>query len=135
LKYFFLSSSHFGFFENPVFLPSISILMSSGIDNSGTGEASGKKSRHKRNKSGQILIHGSPVEKESTSVSRGNRQETTTTSQSSSRILPIHAEQTSIENLTSTHSKVRDTILSPGQSSVNLITYIIILKAQQRSNY
>jgi hypothetical protein len=35
--------------------------------------------------------------------------------------LAIHAEQTSIANLTSTHSKVRDTILSPGQSSANLM--------------
>jgi hypothetical protein len=67
--------------------------MSSGIDNSGTGEASGKKSRHKRNKSGQILIHSSPVEHESASVPHENRQETTT-SQSCSRILPIHAERT-----------------------------------------
>jgi hypothetical protein len=81
----------------------------------------GKKSRHKRNKSGQILTDGSPVEHESASVPHENRQETTT-SQSSSRILPIHAEQTSIANFTSTHSKVRDTILSsPGQSSANLM--------------
>jgi hypothetical protein len=50
--------------------------MSSRIDNSGTGEASGKKSWLKRNKSGQILIHGSPDEQESTSVPHGNRQET-----------------------------------------------------------
>jgi hypothetical protein len=114
-----LSSSYFVLFENPT-LPSISVLMSSGIDNSGTGEGSGKKSRHKINKSAQILIHGSPVEQQSASVPHENRQETTTT-QSSNRILPIHAEQMSIANLTSTHSKVRDTILSPGRSSANLM--------------
>jgi hypothetical protein len=38
-----------------------------------------------------------------------------------SRILPIHAEQTTIANLTSTHSKVGDAILSPGQSSADLM--------------
>jgi hypothetical protein len=79
--------------------------MSSGIDNFGTGRASGKKSKPKKNKFGQISIHGSPVEQQSLSVPHGNRQETTT-SQSSSRILPIHAEQTSIAMLTSTHSKL-----------------------------
>jgi hypothetical protein len=97
-------------------LSSISILMSSGIDNSGTGEASSKKSKPKKNKSCQISIHGPPVEQQSVSVPHENRQETIT-SQSSNRILPIRAEQTSIANLTSTHSKVGDTILSPGQSS------------------
>jgi hypothetical protein len=116
-----LGSSYFVFFiENPA-LPSNSVLMSSGIDNSGTGdEASGKKFKPKKNKSGQISIHGPPVEQQSVSVPHENRQETTT-SQSSNRILPIHAEQTSIANLTSTHSNVSDTILSPGQSSANLM--------------
>jgi hypothetical protein len=93
--------------------------MSSGIDNSGTGGASGKKSKPKKNKIGQISSHGSPVEQQSVSTPHVNRQETTT-SQSSSRILPIRAEQTSIANLTSTYSKVGDTILSPGQSSILL---------------
>jgi hypothetical protein len=55
------------------------------------------------------------------SVPYENRQETIT-SQSSNRILPICAEQISIANLTSsTHSKVGDTILSPGQSSADLM--------------
>jgi hypothetical protein len=55
------------------------------------------------------------------SVPHGNRQETTT-SQSSSSILPIHAEQqTSIANVTSIHSEASDTILSPGQSSADLM--------------
>jgi hypothetical protein len=103
-----LSSFFFVFFQNPA-LPSNSILMSSRIENSGTGGASGKKSKF-----AQISIHGTPVEQQSVSVPHGNRQETTT-SQSSSRILQIHAEQTSIAILTSTpHSKVGDTILSPG---------------------
>jgi hypothetical protein len=74
--------------------------MSSGIDNSGTGGASGKKFRPKKNK-------------------YGNRQETTI-SQSSSRILPIHAEQTSIAILTSTQSKVVEV-----SSTIILITSAI----------
>jgi hypothetical protein len=94
--------------------------MSSGIDDSGTGEASGKKFKPEKNKSGQISSHGPPVEQRSVSVPHENRQETVT-SQSSNRILPIHAEQTSIANLTSTHSNVSDTILSLGQSSANLM--------------
>ena len=81
--------------------------MSSGIDNSGTGEASGKKSKLKKSKFSQILTHGSPGEQESTSVLHVNQQKTTT-SQSSSRISLIRAEHTSIEKSTSTHSKVGD---------------------------
>jgi hypothetical protein len=117
LKLIFLSFFYFVFFENPT-LPSNSILMSSGIDNFGTGEASGKKSKKpKKNKIGQISSLGPSVEQQSVSVPRENRQETIT-SQSSNRILP---EQTSIAILTSTHSKVGDTILSPGQSSADLM--------------
>jgi hypothetical protein len=52
--------------------------MSSGIDNSGTGEASGKKFRPKKNKSGQISSHGPSVEQQSVSVPHENRQETIT---------------------------------------------------------
>ena len=66
--------------------------MSSGIDNSGTGEASGKKSKLKKSKFSQILTHGSPGEQESTSVLHVNQQETTT-----SRISLIRAEHTSIK--------------------------------------
>jgi hypothetical protein len=66
--------------------------MSSGIDNSCTGEASGKKSKPKKNKFGQI---STDVEQQSVSVPHENRQETIT-SQSSNRILPIRIEQTSI---------------------------------------
>jgi hypothetical protein len=111
LKVIFLSSFYFVFFENPA-LPSNSILMSSGIDKSGTGdEASGKKSKPNKNKFGQISSHGPSVEQQSVSVPHENRQETIT-SQSSNRILPIRTEQT---------SKVGDTILSPGQSSADLM--------------
>jgi hypothetical protein len=63
LKLIFLSFFYFVFFENPA-LPSNSILMSSGIDNSDTGGASGKKSKRKKNKSGQISSHGPPVEQQ-----------------------------------------------------------------------
>jgi hypothetical protein len=53
---------------------------------------------------------------------RMEKRQETTTSQSSNRILPIRAEQTSIAILTSTHSKVGKTILSsPGQSSADLM--------------
>jgi hypothetical protein len=52
--------------------------MSSGIDNSGTGGASGKKSKPKKNKFGQISSHDTPVEQQSVSVPHGNRQGTTT---------------------------------------------------------
>jgi hypothetical protein len=66
-----LSSSYFVFFENPA-LPSNSILMSSGIDKSGTGEASCKKFKPKKNKFGQISSHGPPVvEQQSVSVPHG----------------------------------------------------------------
>jgi hypothetical protein len=82
-----LSSSYFVFIiENPA-LPSISVLMSSGIDNSGTGEASGKKFKHKRNKSGP-MVHQLSM----------NRRLFRMKIDNSSRILPIRAdaEQTSI---------------------------------------
>jgi hypothetical protein len=80
----------------------------------------GRKSKPKKNKFGQISSHGPSVEQQSVSVPHENRQETIA-SQSSNRILPIRAEQTSIAILISTHSKVGDTILSPGQSSADLM--------------
>jgi hypothetical protein len=46
--------------------------MSSGIDKSGTGEASCKKFKPKKNKFGQISSHGPPVvEQQSVSVPHG----------------------------------------------------------------
>jgi hypothetical protein len=59
--------------------------MSSGIDNSGTGESSGKKFKPKKNKPGQISSHGPPVEQQSVSVPHENRRQETITSQSSNR--------------------------------------------------
>jgi hypothetical protein len=80
--------------------------MSSGIDNSGTGEASGKKSKPKKNKFGQISSHGPSVEQQSVSVPHENRQETIS-SQSSNRILPIRTDIDCNSHLDSlTHQKL-----------------------------
>jgi hypothetical protein len=99
--------------------------------------ASGKKSKPENNKFGQISSHGPSVEQQSVSVPHENRQETIS-SQSSNRILPIRAEQTSFAaEFVGTHLKVKieetdDLKVYSPLSSVKLNS---VFYAKHRSTY